>query len=212
VNKKRAEQRHSIAAPRLAWVALAAAPLLTVAASAKPAIYLSPMGEPFRSNDSGEAPFDQWFSLADQDSDGAISLAEFRSDAETFFATLDGNGDKLIDADEMSVYERLAPGRTRAAGGLVPPASSSRPKPTSSAPVEKGMVAIVSGPTTPSNTRIHPGGKAEINFSEVPQPVAMADLNLDRRVTIEEFLRTANRRFATRDLDKNGRLDRKELR
>jgi hypothetical protein len=191
---------------------ISAAVLAAAPAWAKPSIYLSPMGEPFRTNEAGEAPFDQWFGLADQDGDGAISLVEFRADAESFFATLDGNGDKLIDADEMSRYELLAPGRTRAAGGLVPPASSSRPTPTSSAPVEKGQVPIVSGPTAPSNTRIHPGGSREINFSEVPQPVAMADLNLDRRVTIDEFLKTAGRRFSARDLDKNGKLDRRELR
>lgn len=199
--------RHAILIVLALSSCLAAAP-----ASAKPAIYLSLMGEPFRTNDAGEKPFDQWFQLADQDRDGAISLLELRSDAESFFATLDGNGDQLIDANEMSRYERLAPGRTRAAGGLSPQASSSRPKPTSSTPVEKGQVPIVSGPTTPSNTRIHPGGGGEIDFASVPQPVAMADLNLDRRVTKDEFLKTASRRFANHDADKDGRLSRKELR
>lgn len=182
------------------------------AVSARPAIYLSMMGEPFRTNESGEEPFDQWFGLADQDGDGTISLIELRSDAETFFATLDSNGDNVIDADEMRRYETLAPSRTRAAGGLSAPVSSSRPTPRSSAPVAKGHVPIVSGPTTPSNTRIHPGGGREIDFSTVPQPVAMADLNLDRRVTLDEFRKTAGRRFANHDGNKDGRLDRKELR
>ena len=63
----------------------------------------------------------------------------------------------------------------------------------------------------PSATRIHPGG-GRINFAEVPQPVAMADRNLDRRVTIDEFRKTAERRFANYDVDKDGKLTRKELR
>ena len=185
---------------------LAAAPAL-----AKSNVYMSLMGEPFRTNEAGEDPFDQWSKLADQDGDGSISRLEFRADAETFFASLDTNDDKVIDADEMAEYERLAPGRTRAAGGGAQEASSSRPQPKPSAPVEKGQVAIVSSGNVPSATRIHPGG-GPINFSEVPQPVAMADLNLDRRVTLDEFVKTASRRFSNYDVDQDGRLTRKELR
>lgn len=174
-------------------------------------VYMSLMGEPFWTNDAGEAPFDQWWKLADEDGDGAISRREFRTDAEAFFASLDTTHDKIIDADEMAVYEQSAPGRTRAAGGGAEQASSSRPKPKSSAPVEEGQVAIVSSGNVPSATRIHPGGGA-IDFSSVPQPVAMADRNIDRRVTLDEFLDTADRRFANYDVDQDGRLSRKELR
>jgi hypothetical protein len=182
---------------------LAAAP-----ASAK--VYMSLMGEPFWTNDAGEDPFDQWLKLADSDGDGAISKAEFRSDAQAFFASLDGNDDKVIDGDEMAAYEQRAPGKTRAAGGGAPETSSARPQSKSSAPVENGQVAIVTS-NAPSATRVHPGD-GRINFSEVPQPVAMADLNIDRRVTNEEFMKTASRRFTNYDVDQDGRLSRKELR
>lgn len=174
-------------------------------------VYMSLMGEPFRTNAAGEHPFDQWIKLADGDGDGSISRLEFRSDAETFFQALDTTGDKVIDADEMALYERDAPGRTRAAGGVTAAVSSSRPTPKSSAPVEQGQVALVTS-NAPSATRIHPGQAPAVNFANVPQPVAMADLNLDRRVTIEEFLKTANRRFTNYDVDQDGRLTRKELR
>lgn len=197
---------------RIMWLFAASASCFAAGqASAKDSVYMSLMGEPFWTNTAGEHPFDQWFKLADQDSDGAISNLEFRSDAETFFASLDTNDDKVIDADEMAEYERMAPGRTRAAGGGAPLVSSNRPKPTSSAPVAKGQVAVVSSGNVPSATRIHPGG-GRINFSEVPQPVAMADHNLDRRVTLDEFIKTAGRRFSSYDVDNDGRLTRKELR
>lgn len=180
-------------------------------ASAKGSVYMSLMGEPFWTNAAGEHPFDQWVKMADQDGDGAVSSVEFRSDADAFFASLDTSGDKVIDGDEMAAYEQLAPGRTRAAGGGAKLPSSARTKPTSSAPVEQGQVALVTSGNVPSATRIHPGG-GRINFAEVPQPVAMADRNLDRRVTLDEFRKTADRRFANYDVDKDGRLTRKELR
>ena len=173
-------------------------------------VYLSLMGEPFRTNDAREAPFDQWFKLADENGDGGISAVEFRADAKAFFSLLDTNGDKVIDGDEMAAYEQMAPGRTRAAGGAAAPVSSSRPQAKSSAPVPKGQVAIVTSGKVPSSTRIHVAD-TRIDFSEVPQPVAMADLNLDRRVTIEEFMKTASRRFTNYDVDQDGRLSRKEL-
>src|SRR5688572_15495680 len=152
-------------------------------AGAKDNVYLSLMGEPFRTNEAGEPAFDQWVKLADSDGDGMISRLEFRGDAENFFTSLDANADKIIDADEMAQYERDAPGRTRAAGGLAAAVSSGRPTPKPSAPVENGQVALVTS-NAPSATRVHPGQGPATNFANVPQPVAMADLNLDRRVTL----------------------------
>ncbi|MEO7815224.1 MAG: EF-hand domain-containing protein [Sphingomicrobium sp.] len=179
--------------------------------SAKDSVYLSLMGEPFRTNAAGEPPFDQWFKLADRDGDGGISRLELQQDAQAFFATLDANGDKIIDADEMASYERDAPARTRAAGGEVVQLSSRRPTSTASAPVAKGQVAIVTSGTIPSATRVHPGG-GHGDVSGVPQPVAMTDLNLDRRVTVDEFNKAAGRRFTNYDTNQDGKLTSKELR
>jgi len=191
-------------------VAASACCLAAVQASARDAVYMSLMGEPYWTNSAGEQPFDQWLKIADQDGDGAVSRIEFRNDADAFFATLDSNDDKVIDGDEMAEYEQLAPGKTRAAGGGAQLPSSARRKAVSSAPVDKGQVAVVTTGDAPSATRIHPGG-GRINYSEVPQPVAMADANLDRRVTLEEFRKTAARRFTAVDSDNDGRLTRKEL-
>jgi hypothetical protein len=192
-------------------VAASACCLAAGSAAAKGSVYMSLMGEPFWTNEAGVPPFDQWLKLADQDGDGAISALEFRADADSFFASLDTNGDKIIDGDEMAVYEQLAPGRTRAAGGGAKLPSSARPTPKASAPVAKGQVAVVTSGNVPSATRVHPGG-GRIDFSEVPQPVAMADANLDRRVTLDEFRKTAARRFSNYDVNNDGRLTRKELR
>src|SRR6476620_10648732 len=74
-------------------------------ATAKGAVYMSLMGEPFWTNAAGEPPFEQWWKLVDQDGDGAISTVEFRADADAFFSSLDSNNDKIIDGDEMADYE-----------------------------------------------------------------------------------------------------------
>ena len=39
----------------------------------------------------------------------------------------------------------------------------------------------------------------------------MADLNIDRRVTLDEFTKTASRRFTNYDQDQDGRLTANEL-
>jgi Ca2+-binding EF-hand superfamily protein len=183
-------------------------------ASAKSSVYVSLMGEPFRTNEAGEDPFDQWFGLADLDGDGAISRLEFRQDAEAFFARLDPNDDKIIDADEMREYEHLAPGRTRAAAGgaQAKGATSDRTKGPGELEREKGHVPIVADGTAPTVSRVPKGGSGPITLAtNVPQPVAMADLNIDRRVTLDEFTKTASRRFTNYDQDQDGRLTRKEL-
>jgi Ca2+-binding EF-hand superfamily protein len=202
---------------RLALILIASTSVLPASAALaksifdKSNVYLSLMGEPFRRNAAGEDPFEQWFKLADTDGDGTISRLEFRADAQAFFTELDTNDDKVIDVDEMAAYEQLAPSRTRAAGGAAPEISSARPTPKSSTPTQKGEVAVVATGDAPSATRIHPGG-GPVDYADLPQPVAMADLNLDRRVTLDEFMKTASKRFANYDVDKDQRLSRKELR
>ena len=199
---------------RFALILMASAVCLAAQpAWAKSSVYVSLMGEPFRTNDAGKDPFDQWFELADRDGDGAISRLEFRQDAEAFFAGLDTTEDKVIDADEMRDYETMAPGRTRAAAGGAQArgAITDRIKGPGELEREKGHVPIVADGTAPSISRVPKEIGASTLAANVPQPVAMADLNIDRRVTVEEFTRTASNRFKRFDADQDGRLSRKEL-
>src|SRR3954468_19652800 len=59
-------------------------------------LFLSPMGEPFRSADPAADNVGAWFAQADADHDGALTLAEMQADAARFYATLDVNHDGEI--------------------------------------------------------------------------------------------------------------------
>lgn len=65
-------------------------------------LFVSPSGEPFR----GEGGLSRWFAQADANHDGAITLEEFRADAQHSFKVLDINGDGVIDGLELQRYER----------------------------------------------------------------------------------------------------------
>jgi hypothetical protein len=107
---------------RLSVAALALL-LTTAAAAAQPpagegfrgrgphgALFLSPMGEPFRSEDSAHDVVGDWFAAADRDHDGVLTAVEMQADAARFFATLDTNHDGEVDPDELTRYEtQLAP-------------------------------------------------------------------------------------------------------
>jgi hypothetical protein len=73
-------------------------------------LFLSPMGEPFRSEDPAADNVGAWFAGADADHDGALTLAEMQADAARFYATLDVNHDGEIDPEELARYENeIAP-------------------------------------------------------------------------------------------------------
>lgn len=80
-------------------------------------LFLSPSGEPFRGQDG----LADWFTAADADKNGALTLTEFRDDAMRFFKVLDADGDGQVDGPENSAYEtRIAPEITRADMGGPP--------------------------------------------------------------------------------------------
>src|SRR5688500_12697137 len=59
------------------------------------ALFISPMGEPFRPEGNGEG-LAIWFAGADADRDGALTVAELARDAARYFAALDTDGDGEI--------------------------------------------------------------------------------------------------------------------
>jgi len=165
-----------------------------------PRLFISPSGEPFRGPDGLGA----WLGQADADHDGAIVLAEFRADAQRFFALLDANQDGVLDAFEIQDYERKrAP---EIAGATFEEAPRGWRKGSKKGAKESGQSAGL--PKTP---RAGSEGAARFSLINEPQPVANADADVDGRVTLSEWTQAANRRFARLDKTLTGRLTRESL-
>jgi hypothetical protein len=149
-------------------------------------IFISPMGEPFRA-DRGSDPLATWFAAADRNHDGYLTLDEMQADADRFFAVLDTNHDGEIDPDEMSHYENVV--APEISGGQFDMAANG-PRHSSRAPRE-------------NETR---QGASRFGLLDLPEPVASADTNFNRGVSLEEFRQAAAHRFVALDLDHRGKL------
>jgi len=197
-------------------------------------IFLSPMGEPFRSDDPAHDVVGDWFAAADSDHDGALSLAEFQADAARFFATLDANRDGEIDPDELTRYETvLAPevqlgrqmgvgmggfrrggegggGRGGGRGGWGGRGGGPRTGQDRGSRIPEG--AGGGGPRF-NNGGFDPGleGAGRYSFLNIPEPVISADADLNRGVSLKEFLAAAGQRFVLLDANHDGRLTRDDL-
>lgn len=166
-------------------------------------LFISPAGEPFRGGGGLEA----WFARADADHDGALTLAEFRADAMTFFKVLDANPDGKIDGFENQAYEtKIAPEITRMSfpgGGGGPPGGGRMRGPPPGMEREASHIPRGGGgPRGPSPRE----GAGRYGLLNEPQPVRGADADLDWKVTAEEWARAAGKRFAILDADGDGRL------
>lgn len=152
-------------------------------------LFISPSGEPFRGWDG----LADWFAGADADRDGALTLTEFRNDAMRFFKALDANGDGQIDGPENTAYEtKIAPEITRmdfigGAGGGPPPG-------------KRPMIRKIERHAQPRT------GAARFSLLNEPQPVRGGDVDLNQRVSSEEWAKTARRRFELLDTDQDGKL------
>lgn len=166
-------------------------------------LFLSPVGEPFRPGDDSDQPVRRWFDQADRDHDGRLTSAELQLDADRFFATIDKDGSGEILPDELMAYElNVAPEirlyqfrgepRPSGAGSAAPPAP-----PPGGKPARPGSKR----PTPPDYGGA--AGAGRYAFFNIPNPVAAADRDFDRAISLREYRVAAAERF--RELDKGAR-------
>lgn len=165
-------------------------------------VYLTMMGEPILGVRGERNPFYSWFAQADTNHDGSIDPAEMQRDSDRFFATLDVDRDGKIGPDEITRYEtEVAPPAVRAAGGMIGiPTDAMSPTSSDSEP-----------PLTGTRLPDDLGAGSAVNLGEVPEPVTMADTNLNGSVSAAEFNSAASRRFFAYDTNHDGRLEPQEL-
>lgn len=158
--------------------------------------FISPMGEPFRARTPDDDTLARWFNQADHNHDGALTPAELVADGERFFATLDTNHDEEIDPDELIQYEwEIAPDiQLMSKKRPLPGQTSTRVK---EKPQRDNFLDEGSG-------RLQ--GAARYGLLNMPEPVAAADADFNRGVSLTEFRQAALARFKLLDSSAAGRL------
>jgi hypothetical protein len=180
-------------------------------------LFLSPMGEPFRSDDPAADNIGTWFTGVDADRDGALTVAEMEADAGRFFATLDTDRDGELGPEEVAAYEtNIAPEvqlgmQMRARFGGAGGGRRGGHRHGGGWGGRQGEGG--GGGRRPGRGEYDEGleGGGRFAFLNIPEPVISADADFNRGVSRAEFLRAAGQRFLMLDTDKNGRLTRAEL-
>lgn len=169
-------------------------------------MFISPMGEPFRA-ERGVDALQMWFVQADKNHDGYLTVDEMEADAARFFATLDTNHDGEIDPDEIAHYEQVV--APEVSGGHFMGSMSDAAGGQRQASGRRGGHHHRGGGNgdfdDQQDTEGHLGA-ARFALLDLPEPVASADADFNRGVSIREFQQAAAQRFAALDLDHQGRL------
>lgn len=182
----------------LALAFQAAEPKPIVVTGSAWAPFISPMGEPFRSRSADDDTLATWFQQADRNGDAALSAAEMDADALRFFGTLDSDFNKQILPEEIAAYELEVAPEIQV---------NSRWRDARDANVRKKKPAWQRG-YDPYGLQ----GAARYALLNMPQPVAAADTDFDRAVSVDEFRRAAAHRFQMLDSNGDRELDLPELR
>ena len=177
--------------------------------------FLSPAGEPYRSEPGQPYPSAIWFAKADADHDGKLTRDEFKADFERFFRTLDTNHDGVLDSFEvqdyehnvapeiLSVFERPAgPGADEAGPGGGRRRGGGGGPPGGGAPGNNSQDAKANA----AAMRLQMQGARAFSLLPTSEPVAGADADLDGKVSLAEFKTAADRRFDLLDKKKLGYL------
>lgn len=179
--------------------------------------FISPMGEPYRARTRDDDTLADWFHRADRDLDGFLTPAEMQADAERFFVTLDVDHNGEIDPEELAHYEyEVAPdiqvmSRTRRSPTDPLPAvrHADRPGP------ERGDGKSRRQRNQEDQAQLAIGGGlqggARYSLLNIPEPVAAADTDFNRGISLAEFKQAAAARFDLLDGAHRGRLTLQDL-
>jgi hypothetical protein len=174
------------------------------------------MGEPFRARSVTDDTLASWFVQADLNHDGVLTADEMVADGERFFATLDTNHDGQLDPDEIANYEyEIAPdiqvmSKTRRLPGQAAPAAvKSDPDNEHDRKRERKRRDREDAASLGFGGALQ--GAARYGLLNMPEPVAAADTDFNRAVTLEEFRAAAVARFQLLDKPHAGRISLAQL-
>jgi hypothetical protein len=132
-----------------------------------------------------------------------------QADAARFFARLDTNADGEIDPEELVKYEwEIAPdiqlsSKTRLAPGESPQVQAKLRRDADLAALDDDDLWKRRGKRSKQGNL---EGAARYGLLNLPEPVAAADADFNRGVSLQEFRLAAAARFQLLDVSKQGRL------
>ena len=170
-------------------------------------LFISPSGQPFRAPPGAPYPSAAWFAGADADHDGRLTLAEFRTDAEAFFHSLDTDHDGVVDGFETQAYEQSMPEMAPRVRALQ--AGEGMDLTLGRRGGGGGGEFPGGGGGRGGGGRGRGGGREGAGLFSYffdPQPVSAADTDFNSRITLTEARAAADRRFAMLDSAGSGAL------
>jgi Ca2+-binding EF-hand superfamily protein len=176
-------------------------PIFVTAYAGRP--FISPMGEPFRAKSSVDDALARWFNQADRNHDGVLTADEMQADAARFFARLDTDENGDIDPEELIQYEWEVAPEIQVNARLRRPGGEKRPAGEDEEQHRRTMTTAGLGGGLQ--------GAARYALLNIPEPVAAADVNLDRSITLAEFRQAGVERFQLLDASHSGRLSLEQL-
>jgi Ca2+-binding EF-hand superfamily protein len=187
--------------------------------------FISPMGEPIRARVANEDTLARWFYQVDRNRDAYLTPDELVADATRYFDVLDTNHDGQIDPDELVHYEwTVAPEiqvnsrlRRARAPGEKPVETEAKPNDTEAGSPWGHSRGDGDGERKAKRDARQgsfdegPQGAGRYALLNMPEPVAAADADFNRSITLAEFRQAAIDRFQLLDKKHEGRLSLAEL-
>jgi Ca2+-binding EF-hand superfamily protein len=168
--------------------------------------FISPMGEPIRARVANEDTLARWFNQVDLNRDGVLTPNELVADATRYFELLDSNHDGQIDPDELVHYEWTIAPEIQVNSRL----RQARP-PGEAPPKSDGDESRRERERDRRNADKGPQGAARYALLNLPEPVAAADSDFNRAITLQEFRQAALDRFQLLDKAHQGRISLAQL-
>lgn len=201
-----------------------------------PQVFISPFGEPYQSQPGEPYPVAAWFATVDTNGDGRVTPAEFTADGQRFFAALDANQDGQIGQAEIVAYEAMiarlfaghhgpdslgggrpgGPGTSGPRGGMgggLGLADDQQQDGSMGRPGDfpRGGQDGDGPHSGPRGGVVETSMLAMAGLLNVPEPVKAADLDVNQRITPQEWAQASDRWFRLLDKDKDGVLTLAEL-
>jgi hypothetical protein len=168
----------------------------------------SPNGEPLSGGLLGHPSCAEalagWFDRLDTDRRGAIDLDRYLADARGQFAAMDLDKQGAVTADVLTRYRAPYNSDARPETAASATESSNRVPRSGEGAHRQGQSGTGSRAAASGNDRGH-------SSDEEPDPVMAADVQLQFKVTLSDFIAYEQRRFAELNAKHDGRLAKAEV-